>query len=89
MSFFVWISTGEYTRGMLVVDRRSEGEKSSVNTHHGTIALTEHQVPATIQVETEADIPPQPSGIQCIVQTPGPRVLLDLILSQVWGVDSQ
>ena len=89
VSIFFVIRNGEYTRGMLIVDRRSEGMKSSPTTHDETIALTSHQIPATIQVETESDIPPQSPGIQCIVQTPGPRVLLDLILSQVWGVYSQ
>jgi hypothetical protein len=77
---------GEYTRGMLVVDRRDGSEESSVGNNRST-SHASHQDPAPVQVESEPEIQPSLSGVQCVIQTPGPSVLLNLILSRIWGVD--
>ncbi|KAF9474573.1 nucleoside hydrolase [Pholiota conissans] len=64
---------GEITRGMLVVDRRA-GEVSV-----GTNRSEAQRDPHDTLVEND-----QP-GVFTIHKTPGPTVLLDLLLQRVWG----
>lgn len=93
---------GEITRGMCVVDRREDAgayapganraevqaELEKYHLHHsGQFEST--ALPAQVEVERASDAqPPQHTegGVACVYETPGPAVLLDLLLERVWGV---
>ena len=94
--FFMHIRTGEFTRGMLVVDRRDDvgayapGENRShvhqvldpLDVSHGLFEPA--AVPAPI---LENDIGKEPEvGVFTLVETPGPLVCMELLLQRVWGI---
>ena len=84
---------GEHTRGMLVVDRRDETTTYEPGDNRAQVqAALEHalhDMPAPVQVETEAEVEDvQHTGLQgvpCVIQTPGPQTILNLLLARVWG----
>ncbi|KAG6898127.1 hypothetical protein C0992_004843 [Termitomyces sp. T32_za158] len=92
------LSTGELTRGMLVVDRREDesayspganrakiqAELEKLNVSHG---LWE-SIALPAQVETEEAMRSRPpTGILCVTETPGSDVLLSVLFKRVWGVE--
>lgn len=96
------IRTGELTRGMLVVDRREDqtayapgANRAEVQKQLDLLGLPHKPwesvaVPAQVEVEQE----PQSflnsgsqTGVWCVTNTPGPRVLLQLLFRRVWGVE--
>ncbi|KZS98370.1 nucleoside hydrolase [Sistotremastrum niveocremeum HHB9708] len=89
---------GEFTRGMLVVDRREdEGAYDEGANRAETQAKLEHElhshVPTLNQVQNEGQTvaPTTPSvvkGVPCVVETPGQNVLLELMYSRIWGVSA-
>ncbi|PFH52035.1 hypothetical protein AMATHDRAFT_141159, partial [Amanita thiersii Skay4041] len=90
---------GHLTRGMLVVDRRADSmaytpgqgrevlqqELDRLGIPHGTWEST--ALPAPVEVENAADSVPAGSGVPCVIETPGPLALLQLLLNRIWGVD--
>jgi len=90
--------TGERTRGMLVVDRRSDttayapganrsevqAELDRLGISHGIWEST--ALPAPVEVESVADTIVVGSGVPCVTGTPGCSALLRLLLERVWGV---
>ncbi|TFK44524.1 Inosine/uridine-preferring nucleoside hydrolase domain-containing protein [Crucibulum laeve] len=94
--------TGELTRGMLVVDRRDDDQsayapginRSEIQKEFGSLdhAKCVHGewestvLPAQVEVETAAETHTPGSGVLCITQTPGPDVLLKILMGRVWGV---
>jgi len=92
-------STGAITRGMLVVDRRSDASayapgvnraevqsgRDKAALSHGNITST--TLPAQVEVEDAPSKHIVESGVFCITDTPGPSTLLHLLLRRVWGVD--
>ena len=91
--------TGEFTRGMLVVDRRDDvgayapGDNRShvqqeldrLHVSHGPFVSA--VVPAPVIVEDagkEQDI-----GVFAVTETPGPHACLELLLQRIWGVYKQ
>ncbi|KAI0062857.1 nucleoside hydrolase [Artomyces pyxidatus] len=95
---FAMERTGELTRGMCVVDRRDDkgayspganrahiqAELERQKIQHGPLEST--AVPAQVEIE---DAPPPSSedsgGVPCIVDTPGPDVLVKLLMQRIWG----
>ncbi|TFY67928.1 hypothetical protein EVJ58_g1321 [Rhodofomes roseus] len=93
---------GEITRGMCVVDRREDpgayapganraeiqAELEKHHLHHsGPFEST--ALPAQVEVERASDALPRnltAGGVACVFETPGPEVLLKLLLERVWGV---
>ncbi|TFK54312.1 nucleoside hydrolase [Heliocybe sulcata] len=90
---------GEYTRGMLVVDRRDDqsayapgenrahvqAELERLHVAHGVFESS--AVPAQVEVEDKAQT--ENSGgesVAILTQTPGPAALIRLMLTRVWGV---
>ena len=89
--------TGEFTRGMLVVDRRDDAGAYAPgdNRSHVQQDLDRHQIlcgpfesaalPAPVLVEDvsggKKDI-----GVFTVVGTPGPHACLELLLRRIWGV---
>ena len=82
---------------MLIVDRRVDqsayapganraevqAQLEKLHLPHGQFEST--AVPA--QVETELPVQnPGSRGVACVIETPGERVLLNLLLERVWGV---
>ncbi|KZT72099.1 nucleoside hydrolase [Daedalea quercina L-15889] len=93
---------GEITRGMCVVDRRDDpiayapganraevqAELEKHHLHH-TGPFESTALPAQVEVERAGDaLPPHRTagGVACVYETPGPEVLLKLMLARVWGV---
>jgi hypothetical protein len=89
------IRTGELTRGMLVVDRRSEGlsslgeNRAYAQEKLSRIELPDNQsIPVPAQVEAKEDVGSGAGGgVAVVVQTPGQDVLVELLLKRIWGVD--
>lgn len=89
---------GEFTRGMLVVDRRddvgaySPGDNRSVQYMSNQFRvphapLDPHVVPAPVLKEDDiGEKEKQGIGVFTLVETPGPGVCLDLLLRRIWGV---
>lgn len=48
--------------------------------------LKSRVVPAQVQVEDKEGTQKSGQGVACVTQTPGPDVLLDLLLKRVWGI---
>lgn len=96
--FIMGNRTGEFTRGMLVVDRRDDvgayslGDNRSMKCApdqlHGPFGSA--VVPAPVLGEEginngqKSDI-----GVFTLVETPGPQACLDLLLRRIWGISSQ
>ncbi|KAF5370765.1 hypothetical protein D9758_002125 [Tetrapyrgos nigripes] len=89
--------TGELTRGMLVVDRRSDESAYALGANRAEVqaqlekATTEHHphedFAVQVQVETAADVDKtDAAGVLSVNQTPGPEVLLQMLLERIWGV---
>lgn len=90
--------TGEFTRGMLVVDRRDEvgayapGDNRShvqqmldrPNVSHGPFEPAAVPVPV-LEVNTRREKKTD-IGIFTLVETPGSQVCLELLLQRVWGI---
>lgn len=89
--------TGEFTRGVLVVDRRHVGvyapgdNRSHVQqvldhsrVSHGT--LESATVPAPVLKEYDVGKKKPDVGVFTVVETPGPQVCLEFLLQRVWGV---
>lgn len=90
--------TGEITRGMFVTDRRVEdtayapgANRAEVQAQldlrqlgHGLLEST--ALPARVEVEGPGLEQGQPRGVACLVETPGPNVLLQLLTRRVWGI---
>ncbi|KAG7090896.1 hypothetical protein E1B28_009975 [Marasmius oreades] len=78
--------TGELTRGMLVVDRR-EGESADTL---GTNRAEVKPIPTRVEVESLEQAlsvgMSKPPGVLCVTKTPGPDVLLELLLKRIWDV---
>jgi len=84
--------TGEVTRGMLVTDRRedesayplgtnrSEAQRGPHDGHHA-----QNMGYSISKRDNLWDLDAEGPGIFCITQTPGPSVLLQLLLQRVWG----
>lgn len=87
----LYCRTGEITRGMLVVDRRPDesacapgGDRAKVQEAlQGRLEASSLAVPA--QVELERELKSDGNGVACIIETPGPKVLLSLLFERVWG----
>jgi len=93
--------TGEFTRGMLVVDRRDDvgayalGDNRSVkyasdqlHVSHGPFGSAVVPVP----VIEEGDIGKEKNqdvGVFTLVETPGPQICLELLLQRIWGISRQ
>lgn len=90
---------GELTRGMLVIDRREDESAyapganraevqaalDETKTRHGPWEST--AMPAEVEVESNADVGKMIGArVNCVTTTPGPTVLLELLLQRVWGV---
>lgn len=92
--FFMGNRTGEFTRGMLVVDRRDDvgayapGDNRSVKyasdhlyASHGLFGSAVVPVPVIEEdIGKEKDV-----GVFTLVETPGPQVCLELLLQRIWG----
>jgi len=80
---------------MLVVDRRFDltdyppgADRAEVQAElerrpldHGATAL-----PVQVELELPDNTQENRPGVVCIIETPGPEVLLQIILERVWGV---
>ncbi|KAG2146441.1 nucleoside hydrolase [Suillus bovinus] len=89
---------GEITRGMFVTDRRKDNtayapgaNRAEVQAQldlrrlgHGLLEST--ALPARVEIEDQELEQRQQKGIACIVETPGPSVLLQLLTRRVWGI---
>ncbi|KXN90166.1 hypothetical protein AN958_04656, partial [Leucoagaricus sp. SymC.cos] len=97
--FFDIERTGELTRGMLVVDRRDDqtayapgANRAEVQKQLDLIGIPHKPwesvaVPAQVEVEQEPHgFWKSQTGVWCVTSTPGPRVLLQVLLNRVWGV---
>jgi hypothetical protein len=83
---------GEITRGMLVSDRREDESAYPLGANrseaqrepHGGHQVQSMGVPIS-KTDNYWDLNAEGSGVLCITQTPGPSVLLQLLLQRVWG----
>ena len=96
--FYMRNRTGEFTCGMLVVDRRDDvgayapGDNRShvqqeldrLHVSHGPFESA--VVPAPVLVDNVGKKGKQDTGVFTVVKTPGPRVCLELLLQRIWGV---
>lgn len=91
---------GEFTRGMLVVDRRDDvgayapGDNRSVQymSNHlraSHAPLDPHVVPAPVLEDDFGEKEGLGIGVFTLVETPGPQVCLGLLLRRIWGVSGQ
>ncbi|KAJ7502815.1 Inosine/uridine-preferring nucleoside hydrolase domain-containing protein [Mycena galericulata] len=92
--------TGELTRGMLVVDRRDDASAYSPGANRAAVQaeLDKHMfqhrtwestaVPALVETEHVPKVL-SPRGVVCVHATPGPAILLALLMKRVWGVDDE
>ncbi|KAG2078776.1 nucleoside hydrolase [Suillus decipiens] len=90
--------TGEITRGMFVTDRREENtvyapgaNRAEVQAqldlrHYGHGLLESTALPARVEIEDPGLEQRQLKGVACLVETPGPSVLLQLLTRRVWGI---
>lgn len=91
------LRNGELTRGMLVVDRRDDqtahapgANRAEVLKQFDSLVLP-HKPWEFIGVSTQVGHDGHASmttgkGVCCVTDTPGPEVLLQLLLHRVWGV---
>lgn len=93
-------SIGELTRGMLVVDRRDDASAYLIgaNRAQAQVALENSQaanrdplnsatIPTRVGEENDNSNLLRGHGVSCVYGTPGPDVLLKLLLKRVWGVE--
>lgn len=82
---------------MLVVDRRedesayprgSNRSETDRSTLHDSIREPT-TIPAQVEIELDLSAHSIPAGVYCVTHTPGPDVLLRLLLNRVWGVEKQ
>lgn len=90
--------TGEITRGMFVTDRREDNTAYAPGTNRAEVQaqLDLHQlghgllestaVPARVEVEEPEFEQRRQKGVACLIETPGPSVLLELLTRRVWGI---
>src|ERR1700753_3236942 len=92
--------TGEFTRGMLVVDRRDDvgayapGDNRShvqqeldrLHVSHGPLESAAE--PAPVLADHMGKEKPE-VGVYTVVETPGPRICLELLLQRIWGVSKR
>ena len=93
--------TGEFTRGMLVVDRRDDAgayapgdNRSHVQQELDRLHVSHEPfesaaVPAPVLVDGVGKEGKEDIGVFTVVGTPGPRACLELLLRRVWGVSRQ
>ena len=98
--FYMRHRTGEYTRGMLVVDRRDDvgayapGDNRShvqheLDQHHITHGPFESAaVPAPVLTGDTGKKKPD-TGVFTVVETPGSHACLDLLFQRIWGISRQ
>ena len=93
-------STGQLTRGMLVVDRREDksayapganrafvqAQLERYNLRHGILESTAVPAPVGIECQSERKRDSDGTGIWCVTETPGSDVLVALLLERIWGV---
>jgi hypothetical protein len=92
--------TGEYTRGMCVVDRRDEAMAYASGANRAKLqeelikadAMYRHvesaASPAPVMVDSaeSTGLPGGYNGVNVVCATPGPDALLKLLFARVWGV---
>lgn len=83
---------------MLVVDRRADESAYSPGANRAEIQAELEKrafshgdwestaVPAQVEVEQPAEEEPLRPGVLCVHETPGPEVLLNLLLQRIWGI---
>jgi hypothetical protein len=92
---------GEFTRGMLVVDRRedagayapgvnraqaqSELERSVTTNHKSESSV----IPAEVEVETASAHQEHGRSVSCVTETPGFEKAANLLFQRVWGIRDQ
>jgi len=90
--------TGEFTRGMLVVDRRDDigayaygdSRQQELDRHPVLNGLFEPAaIPVPVLMEDTGKNGGPDIGVFTVVETPGPRALLDLLLQRIWGISKQ
>lgn len=75
---------GEFTAGMLIVDRRIRAQPEQ---HPHTVdPMDSNLLSAQAEID-DLETPDSDKGIYCIVETPGPEALLRLLTKRVWGMD--
>ena len=94
-SYISLYSTGEITRGMLVVDKRDSQNTCAPGTNYAEVQVGPERhldsplsaaVPTQVDVEHPADPQIKGQGVACVVETPGSEKLLKMMLERVWGV---
>ncbi|KAK7472934.1 hypothetical protein VKT23_001039 [Stygiomarasmius scandens] len=91
--------TGELTRGMLVIDRRQDESAYAPGANRAEVQdklektakekghHPHEDFPVQVQVESAAEVnKSDAAGVLCVTETPGPEVLLRVLLERVWGV---
>jgi len=90
--------TGELTRGMLVIDRRDDQIAYVPGTNRAKAqaelellladrnAVESGALPAQAAVECRDDLHKRERGVVCVIDTPGPEALLQVLLERVWGI---
>lgn len=90
---------------MLVIDRRDDQGAYAPGANRAEVQaeLAKHQyrrageyestaLPAQVEVETQSQmhgLKHRPLGVPCVVETPGPAVLVKLLLERIWGIDGE
>jgi hypothetical protein len=87
---------------MLVVDRREDESAYALGANRAevqaklekTAAEKGHHphedFPVQTQVESAADLnKTDAAGVLCVHETPGPEVLLQMLLERIWGIGSR
>ena len=75
---------GEHTAGMLIIDRRVRAQSEK------RLYVLDPMDPNGLTAQTDMDnleTFDANEGIPCVVETPGPEVLLRLLTKRVWGID--
>lgn len=86
------------TRGMLIIDRREDesayapgANRAEVQAQYAKHSSSRKSwestaLPAPVEIELAPVATLLNPGIFCINETPGPDILLSLLLKRVWGV---
>jgi hypothetical protein len=74
---------GAYSSGSNRAEVQSEREALKLNTNFTASSV----VPAMVEVERRPG-ELEGSGVLCVVETPGPKKLLDVLFKRVWGKES-